>query len=60
MTILCYHSVEPDWESPLAVTPEAFAAQATWLSRSRQVLPVRNALSPAGCSRDGCRGGRRR
>ncbi len=45
MTILCYHSVEPDWESPLAVTPEAFAAQAAWLSRSRQVLPVRNALS---------------
>ena len=45
MTILCYHSVEPDWESPLAVTPEAFAQQAEWLSRSRQVLPVRNALS---------------
>jgi peptidoglycan/xylan/chitin deacetylase (PgdA/CDA1 family) len=45
MTILCYHSVEPDWNSPLAVTPEAFAEQAQWLSRSRQVLPVRNALS---------------
>jgi peptidoglycan/xylan/chitin deacetylase (PgdA/CDA1 family) len=44
MTILCYHSVEPDWNSPLAVTPEAFAQQAAWLARSRQVLPVRDAL----------------
>lgn len=44
MTILCYHSVEPDWDSPLAVTPEAWAQQAAWLSRSRRVLPVREAL----------------
>ena len=44
MTILCYHSVEPDWNSPLAVTPEAFAQQAAWLGRSRRVLPVRDAL----------------
>jgi len=44
VTILCYHSVEPHWNSPLAVAPEAFAQQATWLSRSRQVLPVRDAL----------------
>jgi peptidoglycan/xylan/chitin deacetylase (PgdA/CDA1 family) len=45
MTVLCYHSVEPEWNSPLAVTPEAFAQQAAWLARSRQVLPVRNALT---------------
>jgi peptidoglycan/xylan/chitin deacetylase (PgdA/CDA1 family) len=44
MTILCYHSVEPEWKSPLAVTPEAFAQQAGWLARSRQVVPLRNAL----------------
>jgi peptidoglycan/xylan/chitin deacetylase (PgdA/CDA1 family) len=44
MTILCYHSVEPDWESPLAVRPEAFAQQAAWLRRSRQVLPLQDAL----------------
>jgi peptidoglycan/xylan/chitin deacetylase (PgdA/CDA1 family) len=44
MTILCYHSVEPDWESPLAVRPEAFAQQAAWLGRSRDVLPVQEAL----------------
>ena len=45
MTILCYHSVEPDWESPLAVRPEAFAQQAAWLSRSRRVLPLGEAVS---------------
>lgn len=44
MTVLCYHSVEPDWESPLAVRPEAFVQQAAWLRRSRQVLPVQDAL----------------
>jgi peptidoglycan/xylan/chitin deacetylase (PgdA/CDA1 family) len=44
MTILCYHSVDPDWNSPLAVTPEAFAQQAEWLARSRRVLPVADAL----------------
>jgi len=33
MTILCYHSVEPGWASPLAVTPEAFAAHCAWLER---------------------------
>jgi peptidoglycan/xylan/chitin deacetylase (PgdA/CDA1 family) len=44
MTILCYHSVEPEWESPLAVRPEAFAQQAAWLRRSRHVLPLRDAL----------------
>jgi peptidoglycan/xylan/chitin deacetylase (PgdA/CDA1 family) len=44
MTILCYHSVEPDWESPLAVDPQAFARQAEWLSRSRHVLPLGDAV----------------
>jgi peptidoglycan/xylan/chitin deacetylase (PgdA/CDA1 family) len=44
MTILCYHSVEPDWNSPLAVRPEEFRRQAAWLRRRRQVLPVRDAL----------------
>ena len=44
MTILCYHSVQPDWDSPLAVEPEAFAQQAAWLGRNRQVLALRDAL----------------
>ena len=44
MTILCYHSVEPDWESPLAVEPGYFERQAAWLQRNRRVLPLGDAL----------------
>lgn len=44
MTILCYHSVEPRWESPLAVEPAAFERQAAWLRASRRVLPMHEAL----------------
>jgi peptidoglycan/xylan/chitin deacetylase (PgdA/CDA1 family) len=45
MTILCYHSVQPCWHSPLAVEPAAFTRQAAWLRRRRRVLPLREALS---------------
>jgi peptidoglycan/xylan/chitin deacetylase (PgdA/CDA1 family) len=45
MTILCYHSLLPGWESPLAVEPDDFAWQAAWLQRRRTVLPVSEALS---------------
>ncbi len=44
MTILCYHSVQPGWHSPLAVEPEAFARQAAWLRRTRRVLPLADSL----------------
>jgi peptidoglycan/xylan/chitin deacetylase (PgdA/CDA1 family) len=44
MTILCYHSVQPNWNSPLAVEPDEFAWQAGWLRSRRQVLPLRDAL----------------
>jgi peptidoglycan/xylan/chitin deacetylase (PgdA/CDA1 family) len=40
MTILCYHSVEAGWASPLAVEPEAFARQAAWVGANRRVLPL--------------------
>jgi peptidoglycan/xylan/chitin deacetylase (PgdA/CDA1 family) len=45
MTILCYHSVQPCWDSLLAVEPDVFTRQAAWLRRRRQVLPLREALS---------------
>jgi peptidoglycan/xylan/chitin deacetylase (PgdA/CDA1 family) len=45
MTILCYHSVQPRWNSPLAVEPDAFARQAAWLRSRRRVLPLGEALS---------------
>ena len=44
MTILCYHAVQPRWESPMAVEPDAFARQAAWLRVNRRVLPLRDAL----------------
>jgi peptidoglycan/xylan/chitin deacetylase (PgdA/CDA1 family) len=44
MTILCYHSVQPRWESPLAVDPDDFAWQAAWVRAHRRVLPLRDAL----------------
>ena len=45
MTILCYHSIQPRWDSPLAVEPEAFAWQAAWLRARRTVLPLSAALT---------------
>lgn len=44
MTILCYHSVHPRWDSPLAMEPEAFARQASWLRAHRRVLRLSEAL----------------
>jgi peptidoglycan/xylan/chitin deacetylase (PgdA/CDA1 family) len=44
VTILCYHSVEPDWDHPLAVSPDGFAAHCAWLARRRRVLPLREAV----------------
>lgn len=40
MPVMCYHSIDPDWESPLAVDPADFAQQCSWLSRHRRVLPA--------------------
>ena len=51
MTILCYHSVEPGWESPLAVHPDDFARHCAWLAQHRQVLPLSEAI--AGLDRAG-------
>jgi len=45
MTILCYHSVDPAWESPLAVRPEEFEAHCGWLARHRTVVPLARAVS---------------
>lgn len=45
MTILCYHSVEPGWDSPLAIDPDAFEEQCAWLSRHRNVLDLTDAVA---------------
>jgi len=44
VTILCYHSVDPDWESPLAVHPDDFERHCAWLAQHRRVLPLAEAL----------------
>jgi hypothetical protein len=41
MTILCYHSVGPDWQSPLAVTPSELASHCRWLARVGRVAPTK-------------------
>jgi peptidoglycan/xylan/chitin deacetylase (PgdA/CDA1 family) len=48
MTILCYHSVDPDWTSPLAVDPADFEQQCAWLSRHRRVIPLTQAVQQLG------------
>lgn len=45
MTILCYHSVEPGWDSPLAVAPESFAKHTAWLARARRVVDLDAAVA---------------
>jgi peptidoglycan/xylan/chitin deacetylase (PgdA/CDA1 family) len=44
VTILCYHSVDPAWESPLAVRPAEFDDHAAWLARHRTVVPLGEAV----------------
>jgi peptidoglycan/xylan/chitin deacetylase (PgdA/CDA1 family) len=44
MAILCYHSIDPAWESPLAITPQAFDRQCAWLARRRRVVDLSQAI----------------
>lgn len=44
MTILCYHAVDPGWESPMAVTPDHFGEQMRWLSRNRRLVDLAKAV----------------
>ncbi len=44
MSILCYHSIQPGWDSPLAIEPEAFDRHCAWLARHRAVLDLSRAV----------------
>jgi peptidoglycan/xylan/chitin deacetylase (PgdA/CDA1 family) len=44
MTVLCYHAVNPGWDSPISMHPEAFAEHAAWLDAHRTVLPLGQAV----------------
>jgi peptidoglycan/xylan/chitin deacetylase (PgdA/CDA1 family) len=45
VTILCYHSVDPDWPSPLAVPPAEFDAQCAWLGKRSTVVSLEDAIT---------------
>jgi peptidoglycan/xylan/chitin deacetylase (PgdA/CDA1 family) len=45
MSILCYHAVDPAWESPLALPPPLFAAHVEWLASRRRVVPAERAAA---------------
>lgn len=44
LTILCYHAVDPRWQSPMSVHPAALAEQFAWVARRRRVLPLAEGL----------------
>jgi peptidoglycan/xylan/chitin deacetylase (PgdA/CDA1 family) len=48
MSILCYHAVDPAWESRLSVPPKLFGQHCAWLARNRKVVPLEEAASAAG------------
>ena len=58
MTILCYHAVDPAWQSPLAVTPEAVRDPLPpgWCATA-QSCRWRSRCSEDGPRRDDCRAG---
>lgn len=51
MAILCYHAIDPEWVSPLAISPETFRLQCAWLGRHRRPVGLSEAVrhvDPAG------------
>lgn len=44
MAIFCYHSVSPNWQSPLSVSPAVFDQHCRWLARRRNVVDLGTAL----------------
>jgi peptidoglycan/xylan/chitin deacetylase (PgdA/CDA1 family) len=45
MSILCYHSVSPDWRSPLSVTPQVFDQHCAWLASRRTMVDLDTAVA---------------
>lgn len=43
MPILCYHSIDDNWESPLALRSDDFIQQCEWLSRNRTLVDLETA-----------------
>jgi peptidoglycan/xylan/chitin deacetylase (PgdA/CDA1 family) len=45
MSILCYHTVDPNWNGPLGVSPQAFAQHCSWLKTNRRVVNLESAVT---------------
>jgi peptidoglycan/xylan/chitin deacetylase (PgdA/CDA1 family) len=45
VSIICYHALDAEWTSPLAVEPSAFEAQVAWLTRRRLVVDLDLAIA---------------
>lgn len=45
MTVLCYHSVDPAWDDPLALDPGDFRRQCEWLAARRRVIDLPEAAA---------------
>jgi peptidoglycan/xylan/chitin deacetylase (PgdA/CDA1 family) len=44
VSILCYHSVNQEWTSNLAIPPLEFDKHCEWLARNRRILSLREAV----------------
>lgn len=44
MTILCLHTIDPDWRSSLALPPDTFEEHCSWLVRHRSVVGLDEAV----------------
>jgi peptidoglycan/xylan/chitin deacetylase (PgdA/CDA1 family) len=40
VTILCYHAVDPGWQSPLSLPPSIFRRHCEWLARHRAIVDL--------------------
>ena len=44
MAILCYHAIDPEWVSPLVISPETFRRQCSWLDSRRRPVDLSEAV----------------
>jgi peptidoglycan/xylan/chitin deacetylase (PgdA/CDA1 family) len=44
VAILCYHAIDPEWVSPLAISSETFRRQCAWLGRHRHPVDLSEAV----------------
>lgn len=45
MSVLCYHTVDPNWRSGLSMDPSVFRAHCAWLARHRRVVDLDTAVT---------------